>query len=221
MPFLSLQKLYASGYQKSLGNTHFPVGKFPGSGVYFTTRVLKASSTGSNYGGSGAVPPPDFKSLLNHSLRNPTSTDDRFDGNFRGGPGFLDHNLIANMQKTMQANLTPEMKESISALFQQQPMPGGNGLESLLNNLSTATGGGGMKMGVMAFGMGENEKGKKVARAAKMSVDLQTGKLEKNFVEKQVEPDDVALPKETVESYETEGAIEVEFVDDNKKEGSA
>lgn len=152
-------------------------------------------------------------------MNNQIPSEDRFDGKFSGGPGFLDASLIANMQRTMQANLTPEMKESMSSLFQQHSLSNGDGVESLLNNLRS--GAGGMKMGMMAFGMGENEKGKKVARAAKMSVDLQTGKLEKDFVEKQVEPDDVALPKETVESYETDGAIEVEFVSDDKKGGTA
>lgn len=144
--------------------------------------------------------PPDFRSLLNQKI-SPTPSADRFDGNFMGGPGFIDHNLIANMQQTLQANLTPEMRESMSALLQ---------------NAGGLTNEGGMKMGVMAFGMGENERGKKVARAAKMSVDLQTGKMEKDFVEQQVEPDDLNLPKETVESYETEGAMEVEFVEPEK-----
>lgn len=169
---------------------------------------------GSSREGKGSSP-PDFQSMLSNSLRHPMPSNDRFDGNFTGGPGFLDPSFIANMQKTVQANLTPEMKESIASLVQQHSMSSGAGLESLMNNLSSAEGG--MKMGVMAFGMGENERGKKVVRAGKMSVDVQTGKIEKDFMEKQVEPDDVALPRETVESYETDNAIEVEFLNDEKK----
>eukprot|EP00796_Vickermania_ingenoplastis_P004159 gene4159-3000_t len=143
--------------------------------------------------------PPDFASLLSQQIK-PMQSGDRFDGNFCGSPGFLDTSLLANMQQTLRANMTPEMKESMEALLQG----------------SDLTNGSGMKMGVMAFGMGENERGKKVARAAKMSVDLETGKMEKDFVEQQMEPDDVSLPKDTVESYDTEGAMEVEFVEDAK-----
>jgi hypothetical protein len=71
--------------------------------------------------------------------------------------------------------------------------------------------GGGQMMGAMAFGVGENEKGKKVARAAKMTFDPATGEMKKDFVEKQLEPDDVQLPKETVENYDTTNCIEVEL----------
>lgn len=74
-------------------------------------------------------------------------------------------------------------------------------------------GGDGPKMGMMAFGVGENEKGKKVARAAKVVVDPTTGKVEKDFREQQLEDDDPVLPKETVNDYSTDGAIEVELTE--------
>lgn len=219
MPSLPLVKPSLRICQKVVRSPTSSVRSSPLPFLFSPTLPLRGSTIGFDNGGGKSASPPDFKSILHNSMKNQMGSDDRFDGKFSGGPGFLDSSLIANMQKTMQANLTPEMKESMSSLLQQHSLSNGDGVESLLNNLRS--GAGGMKMGMMAFGMGENEKGKKVARAAKMSVDLQTGKLEKDFMEKQVEPDDVALPKETVESYETEGAIEVEFVSDDKKGGAA
>lgn len=134
------------------------------------------------------------------------ASSDKFDGNFMGGSGFLDPSMIKEMQEKVRSTLTPEIRQSMEAML--QGMGAGGDLAPKMGE---------MKMGMMAFGMGENEKGKKVARAAKMSMDLRTGKMEKDFVEQQVEPDDLSLPKETVEKYETEGAIEVEFVEDQKK----
>ncbi|AIO01318.1 hypothetical protein LPMP_330250 [Leishmania panamensis] len=107
------------------------------------------------------------------------------------------------MQNTLRANLTPEMRDNMASM-----------LQSALQGDGSIPGG---SIGMMAFGMGENEKGKKMARAAKLSYDLKTGKVNKDFVEEQLEPDDISLPKETVEDYHTEGALEVEFVEDQKR----
>ena len=71
-------------------------------------------------------------------------------------------------------------------------------------------GDGGPKMGMYMMGQGVDERGKRVARMGKVIKDMKTGKVEKDFVEKQLDPDDVALPKEPVSEYATEDAIEVE-----------
>ncbi|GET91761.1 hypothetical protein, conserved [Leishmania tarentolae] len=126
-----------------------------------------------------------------------------FNGHFESGSGFIDHRNISQMQNTLRANMTPEMRESMASML-EAALKGGDGIP-------------GCSVGMMAFGMGENEKGKKVARAAKVYCDLKTGKVDKDFVEEQLEPDDISLPKETVEDYSTEGALEVEFVEDQKK----
>lgn len=126
-----------------------------------------------------------------------------FSGRFEPGSGFMDAQGIAQMQNTLRANMTPEMRDSMASML-QSALQGGDGMP-------------GGSVGMMAFGMGENEKGKKVARAAKLSYDLKTGKVNKDFVEEQLEPDDVSLPKETVDDYSTDGAVEVEFVEDQKR----
>ena len=133
----------------------------------------------------------------------PGATPEFFDGRFQAGNGFMDPNSIAQMQNTLRANMTPEMRDSMASML-QSALQGGDGMPD-------------GSVGMMAFGVGENEKGKKVARAAKLSYDLKTGKVNKDFVEEQLEPDDVSLPKETVENYDTEGATEVEFVEDQKQ----
>lgn len=130
-------------------------------------------------------------------------TQEFFNGRFQPGSGFMDPHGIAQMQHTLRANLTPEMRDSMSSML-QSALQGGDGMP-------------GGSMGVMAFGMGENEKGKKVARAAKLSYDLKTGKVSKDFAEEQLEPDDVSLPKETVENYNTDSATEVEFVENQRQ----
>ncbi|EPY34707.1 hypothetical protein STCU_01395 [Strigomonas culicis] len=142
--------------------------------------------------------------LLSRTHRpNPqTSKGDLFNGNFQSDQ-FFDTSVLSNMQQTLQASLTPEMRDSMasmmhSALQRGDGMPGG-------------------QMGMMAFGMGENEKGKKVARGATLSYDLKTGKVNKDFMEQQLEDDDPCLPKETVGDYSTEGAMEVEFVEDQRQ----
>ncbi|CAD2217846.1 hypothetical protein AGDE_01771 [Angomonas deanei] len=145
-----------------------------------------------------------FSDLLSKTQSHPKkgSADDLFNGNFRSD-AFIDPSVISNMQQTLQANLTPEMRDSMASI-----------LQSALQNGDGMPGG---QMGMMAFGVGENEKGKKVARGAKLSYDLKTGKVNKDFVEQQLEEDDVSLPKDTVEDYTTDGAIEVEFEEDTKK----
>ncbi|KAG5468938.1 hypothetical protein LSCM4_02331 [Leishmania orientalis] len=126
-----------------------------------------------------------------------------FNGRFQPGSGFIDPQSISQMQSALRANMTPEMRDSMASM-----------LKSALQDANGMPGG---SVGMMAFGMGENEKGKKVARAAKLSYDLKTGKVIKDFVEEQLEPDDLSLPRETVEDYSTESALEVEFVEDHEK----
>eukprot|EP00672_Neobodo_designis_P020929 CAMPEP_0174829096 /NCGR_PEP_ID=MMETSP1114-20130205/1728_1 /TAXON_ID=312471 /ORGANISM="Neobodo designis, Strain CCAP 1951/1" /LENGTH=185 /DNA_ID=CAMNT_0016062839 /DNA_START=41 /DNA_END=594 /DNA_ORIENTATION=- len=104
---------------------------------------------------------------------------------------------------------TPEMMQQLQAQMGQM-MQGGN-MGDLMKNMGG--GSGGPKIGMMAFGQGENERGKRVNRAAKMVFDTETGKMETDFHEEQIDPDDPMLPKETVENYDTEGAIEVDIVE--------
>lgn len=143
--------------------------------------------------------------------RSPTPSQsgaqDFFDGHFQPGSGFMEPMNVAQMQNTLRANMTPEMRDSMSSML-KSALQGGDGMP-------------GGTVGMMAFGMGENEKGKKVARAAKLSYDLKTGKVSKDFTEEQLEPDDVSLPKETVGDYSTDGATEVEFVEDQKRVGGS
>lgn len=84
--------------------------------------------------------------------------------------------------------------------------------EAMRNAMADRMKGGGQggKIGMMAFGEGVNEKGKRVARGAKMEFDMSTGKMTKDFHEKQLDPDDPQLPRETVGNYDTTGAIEVD-----------
>ncbi|CCW63042.1 unnamed protein product [Phytomonas sp. EM1] len=141
----------------------------------------------------------DFSKIL--SQAKIAGNSNMFDGNFKGGDGLIDPSQLAGMHSVLRANMSPEMQDS---------------MKSLMDSISK---GDGMPQGfgVMAFGLGENEKGKKVARAARMMYDTKNGKLDKDFMEQQLEPDDVSLPKETVEDYNTEGAIDVEFVEDQKR----
>ncbi|KAG5469637.1 hypothetical protein CUR178_01774 [Leishmania enriettii] len=126
-----------------------------------------------------------------------------FNGRFQPGSGFIDPQSISQMQSALRANMTPEMRDSMASML-KSALQGGDGMP-------------GGSVGMMAFGMGQNEKGKTVARAAKLSYDLKTGKVSKDFVEEQLEPDDISLPRETVEDYSTESALEVEFVEDHEK----
>ncbi|EAN78469.1 uncharacterized protein TEOVI_000322300 [Trypanosoma equiperdum] len=132
-----------------------------------------------------------------------SSPSDFFDGRFVGGSPTMDPAMLQDMHQKLNQSLTPEVRESMKAMME-----------------SIQRGDGMPQMGMMAFGVGENEKGKKVARGAKLMFDPSTGKLSKDFVEKQLEDDDPVLPKETVGDYNTEGAIEVEFEEDARKEAS-
>ncbi|KAG5494984.1 hypothetical protein JKF63_02036 [Porcisia hertigi] len=129
-----------------------------------------------------------------------------FNGRFPAGSGYIDPKSVLEMQKTLRANMTPEMRDSMASML-QSALQGGDGMP-------------GGSVGMMAFGMGENEKGKKVARAAKLSYDLKTGKINKDFVEEQLEPDDISLPKEPAENYSSDDALEVEFVECQGKSGA-
>ncbi|KEG14723.1 hypothetical protein DQ04_00331160 [Trypanosoma grayi] len=131
------------------------------------------------------------------------SSSDFFDGRFVGGNPVMDPSMLQDMHRTLNQSLTPEMRDSMRSMM--EGLRRGDGLP---------------QMGVMAFGVGENEKGKKVARGAKMAYDPNTGKISKDFVEKQLEDDDPMLPKETVGDYSTEGCVEVEFEEDVKEHAS-
>lgn len=139
----------------------------------------------------------DFSKILSQARNAPSQN--LFDGNFTGGDKFINPTALSDMA-SLRAHITPEMETSV---------------QSMMNSLKS---GQGMPagFGMMAFGVGENERGKKVARAAKVSFDANTGKVEKDFQETQLDPDDLNLPKETVENYDTEGAMEVTFVEDQR-----
>lgn len=175
---------------------------FPTRAVFYagTTHHPPTGSGNTSGGGCGAGaadPYRQFSDIL--SSRSPHGAADIFDGKFMGGSGVIDPSAIAQMQRMLQANITPEMRDSMAKMMR--------------SNLQGDGGGGDASMGMMAFGLGENEKGKKVARAAKLSYDLKTGKVSKDFMEQQLDPDDVSLPKDTVGNYDTDGAVEVEFVE--------
>lgn len=151
-----------------------------------------------------ASSPLDFRSLLAKQGQQ-AGAGSQFDGQFCGGDGMLDGSAIANMQKTLRASMTPEMMESMrNAVMQNGPQ-----------GLSDMEGGG--MMGMMAFGMGENEKGKRVARAAKMTMNMKTGKMEHDFREEQLDPDDECLPKQEAQVPPVGEVTEVEFVDESSK----
>lgn len=149
-----------------------------------------------NFGGStggGAVNP--FADLM-----KPNSDGNRFDGNFQPN-NFLDNDALSGLRSQLQKNLTPEVQQNIQRMM--------SSMQQGKEHFPT--------MGVMAFGVGENERGKKVARGAKMEFDPATGKMKTEFAEHQLDPDDIPLPKETVENYDTENCVEVEFAEDTKK----
>jgi hypothetical protein len=109
------------------------------------------------------------------------------------------------------------MMEMLQKQMQNSPMGGGRmpaHLKNAMANMSSGAGGG--KMGMAMMGDTVDERGKKVRRAVKMEVDMATGKMSVDKAEKQLDPDDVQLPKETVGDYTTEGATEVQFEEDVK-----
>ncbi|CCW66132.1 unnamed protein product [Phytomonas sp. Hart1] len=138
----------------------------------------------------------DFSKILSQGKTSCSSN--MFDGNFKGGDGLIDPSQLADMHSVLSANMSPEMQDSMKSFMDS--IRTGDGLPQ--------------GFGVMAFGLDENEKGKKVARAARMMYDTKSGKVEKDFIEQQLEPDDMSLPKDTVGDYSTEGALDTEFVED-------
>ncbi|KAF8291618.1 hypothetical protein TcYC6_0124410 [Trypanosoma cruzi] len=158
-------------------------------------------------GGSGVSNIDDFAKILSQAQKNSPGcgcSSDFFNGRFAGGSATIDPSMLQDMHRTLNQSLSPEVRDSMRAMM--EGLKRGDGLP---------------QMGVMAFGVGENERGKKVARGAKLAFDPNTGKVSKDFVEKQLEEDDPMLPKETVGDYHTEGAIEVEFEEDAKRHASA
>lgn len=156
-------------------------------------------STIDDYSGIFSQPP--------HQLNKAQGSGDYFDGNFLGGDQYINPANLSAMQSTLQRCMTPEIRESVNGLLSEIRMNNPDAVRSMFG------GDHGAKMGVMAFGVGENEKGKKVARAAKYEYNEKGESISKDFFEQQLEEDDVQLPKETVEDYSTEDAIEVEFVE--------
>lgn len=134
-----------------------------------------------------------------------------FDGNFEGADRYINNANLSAMQSTLQQNMSPELRASMNGILSQIQDNNFGSLRDMLGNDE------GPRMGVMAFGMGENEKGKKVARAAKYEYNDKGESISKDFFEQQLEEDDAQLPKETVEDYSTAGAMEVEFVEDQNK----
>jgi hypothetical protein len=154
----------------------------------------------------------------------------RLQQGFPGGGGF--GNMLQQMQNQggprpggagggmpggMGGMPDPAMMQQMQAQMSMMAGGGGTGndMQARMRDMMQNMGGGGEggKIGVMAFGHGENEKGKKVARGAKIMMDMKTGKIESDFTEEQLEPDDMLLPKETVGDYTTDGAIEVDITE--------
>lgn len=161
-----------------------------------STRRFFQFPPGGSQGGGGAINP--FADLMKPPPGQENSN--RFDGNFSANP-FMDQGMLTQMRDSMRRSMTPEMQANVQQMMAEMQQGKGNF----------------PKMGVMAFGVGENERGKKVARGAKIEFDPNTGKISKDFQEHQLDPDDVQLPKETVESYDTANCMEVEFEEDRGK----
>lgn len=108
------------------------------------------------------------------------------------GDEFIDVNTLSAMRDKMQQTFSPEMLQSVHKTIQQGMQGGG------------MPGG----MGMMAFGVGENENGKRVAKAAKVFVD-NNGNVTKEYKEQQIDPDDMLPKADGANSYED--ATEVSF----------
>ncbi|RNF04481.1 hypothetical protein TraAM80_05130 [Trypanosoma rangeli] len=157
-------------------------------------------------GGGGLSNINGFAKIFSQAKTNSSgngSSSDFLNGRFEGGSATMDPSMLQNMHRTLNQSLTPEVQESMRAMM--EGLKRGDGIP---------------QMGMMAFGVGENEKGKKVARGAKLTFDPNTGKVSKDFLESQLEEDDPMLPKGTVGDYHTEGAIEVEFEEDSRRHAS-
>ena len=158
--------------------------------------------------------PPGFNpgSILQQMGKSPAGS-----GGFSGGFPPMMGGMPMMMPMGGGGAMPPEMMERL------KHATGGMNLQDIVAQaqkmaMQDGAGSGGPKMGVYMMGQGVDERGKRVARAAKMVKDLNTGKVEKDFVEKQLDPDDPLLPKETVEEYNTADAIEIDL-DAPKVEG--
>ena len=121
------------------------------------------------------------------------------------GAGGMNPQMMQQLAQRMQSpDMQGRMRDAMAKMGQIMPRAGGGG-------------DGGGKVSMVMMGVGENERGKKVARAAKLDFDMATGKISKDFHEKQLDPDDLQLPKETVENYDTEDCIEVTLEDPVEK----
>ena len=133
-------------------------------------------------------------------------------GGFPGGmagmgmpmPGGMTGGMTIEMMKQLQSAMMQEQAGSGTSEL-PRPVPGmmmGNmpgGMMDISKIIDQAKqmaqqggGAGGPKMGVYMMGHGVNEKGKRVARMSKMVQDAD-GNIEKDFMEKQLDPDDPVL----------------------------
>lgn len=151
-------------------------------------------------GGGGAHNP--FAGLMNTPQRGANSNN-RFDGNFQGSGPFanLDPSALQSMADQMKRSMTPEVQETMRNMM--------SGMSHGNQNFG--------KMGIMAFGVGENERGKKVARKAKLEFDPATGKIVQDFEEHQIDPDDPMIAQsEESKAAEAAPCMEVEFEADTR-----
>lgn len=157
-------------------------------------RLLCQFSAGSNNPFAGLMQAPP-------GGQGGAAGDRRFDGNFQGGGPFaaIDPSALQSMAAQMKRSMTPEVQENLRKMM--------SGMQQGQQDFG--------KMGIMAFGVGENEKGKKVARGAKIEFDPATGKISKDFHEHQLDPDDPML-SQSAESKAAEAApcTEVQFEED-------
>ncbi|KAG8345678.1 hypothetical protein TRVL_03497 [Trypanosoma vivax] len=164
--------------------------------------LLRRQCSGGTCGFSGSTPNNEALSRILAQAKGTSSGDSStefFDGRFVGGSPTMDPNMLRDMHRSLSQSLTPEMRESMRSMMES--MQRGNGMP---------------QMGMMAFGVGENERGKKVARGAKLTFDPNTGTFSKDFIEKQLEDDDCMLGKGTEDSSPAE-EIEVMFEEDAKQ----
>lgn len=113
------------------------------------------------------------------------------------GDEFIDMGQLMQMREKLQQTFTPEMRRQV-----QDALQGGGGMPG--------------GMGIMAFGIGENENGKRVAKGAKIMVD-NNGNVTKEYKEHQIDPDDM-LPKHDksdATTYNYDDATEVQFEEGN------
>ncbi|ORC90465.1 uncharacterized protein TM35_000082630 [Trypanosoma theileri] len=173
------------------------------SSLFHPTALRRQCGSGGCGGCGGISNIENFAKIFSDAQKNASGggpNADLFDGRFMGGSPTMDPSMLQNMHQTLKQSLTPEMRDSMRAMM--EGLQRGDGLP---------------QMGMMAFGVGENEKGKKVARGAKLAYDPNTGKFTKDFVEKQIEEDDPMLSSGKTEHYKAEDDIEVQFEEDAKQ----